>query len=59
MKTTKEILKEIETLQGSSQTLQPKSVLGVLSDLARVVYAIEQRLPHAAEAEEIDDLMRE
>ncbi len=56
MKTTKEILQKIKTLQGSSQTLQPKAVLELLGDLALVVASIEKSIPHKASSEEIEDI---
>jgi hypothetical protein len=56
MKTTREILKEIRSLQDSSRNLQPEAVLGLLADLAQVVERIEESIPRKASRKEINEI---
>jgi hypothetical protein len=57
MKTTNEILKEIENLQEFSKNLQAEAVLGLLADLTRVVESIRESIPREASQKEVNEIL--
>jgi hypothetical protein len=64
MKTAKEIRRNAKELSASKQTLQPRDVLDLLTELAEVIEGIEERLaviernvPHSKG--ELDDTFKQ